>query len=132
MKTTVKTESAPQAIGPYAQAIRVEGGASLLFTSGQIAMDPETGALIDGDVRTQTRQVMENLKSVLAAGESSLADVIKATIFLQDMNDFQAVNEVYGSYFDPEAVPARSTVEVRRLPKDVQVEIDLVAVARPS
>ncbi len=127
MKTIVKTPNAPQAIGPYAQAIHVQGGGPLLFTSGQIAMDPATGELISGDVRAQTRQVMENLGSVLAAGKSSFADVVKATIFLKDMGDFQAVNEVYGSFFDPENVPARSTVEVSRLPKDVRVEIDLVA-----
>ena len=126
-RKTIATPNAPQAIGPYAQAIHVGGGGDLVFTSGQIAMDPSTGALIEGDVRVQTKQVMMNLGSVLEAAGSSFDQVVKATIFLKDMNDFQGVNEIYGSFFDAQRVPARSTVEVSRLPRDVLVEIDLVA-----
>jgi 2-iminobutanoate/2-iminopropanoate deaminase len=129
-RKTIATSAAPQAIGPYAQAICVQGPANLLFTSGQVALDPETGALITGDVRAQTLRVMRNLQSVLEAGSSSFGQVVKATIFLKDMGDFQAVNEVYGSFFEADNVPARSTVEVSRLPKDVDVEIEMVAVSR--
>lgn len=124
MRQIVATDRAPAAVGPYSQAVRVGG---LLFTAGQIPLTPE-GKLIEGDVREQTRQVMENLAAVLAAGGSSLERVVKCTCFLADMNDFAAMNEVYGSYFagDP---PARSAVEVARLPKDVRVEIEAVAEA---
>jgi len=122
MRQIVATDRAPAAVGPYSQAVRVGG---LLFTAGQIPLTPE-GKLIEGDVREQTRQVMENLAAVLAAGGSSLEQVVKCTCFLADMNDFAAINEVYGSYFagDP---PARSAVEVARLPKDVRIEIEAVA-----
>ena len=124
MRQIVATDRAPAAVGPYSQAVRVGG---LLFTAGQIPLTPE-GKLIEGDVREQTRQVMENLAAVLAAGGSSLEQVVKCTCFLADMNDFAAMNEVYGSYFagDP---PARSAVEVARLPKDVRIEIEAVAEA---
>jgi len=115
--------SAPQPIGPYSQAIQVD---KLIFSSGQIALDPQSGNLVEGDVGIQTKQVIENLKAVLESAGSSLAKVVKTTIYLKNMDDFARVNEVYGSYF-AESMPARSTVEVARLPKDVFVEIDCIA-----
>jgi 2-iminobutanoate/2-iminopropanoate deaminase len=115
--------SAPQPIGPYSQAIQVD---KLIFASGQIALDPQSGDLVEGDVGTQTKQVIENLKAVLESAGSSLAKVVKTTIYLKNMDDFARVNEVYGSYF-AQSLPARSTVEVARLPKDVFVEIDCIA-----
>ena len=120
----VETDRAPRAIGPYSQAVVAQG---LVFCSGQIALDPSTGQVIEGDVRAQTRRVMENLAGVLNAAGTSFARAVKATIYLKDLGDFAAVNEVYGSYFS-DAPPARATVEVSRLPRDVSVEIDLVAV----
>lgn len=120
----IQTDAAPRAIGPYSQAV-VAGG--FVFCSGQIALDPATGQIIEGDVRAQTRRVMDNLRAVLAAAGTDLGRAVKATIFLKDMGDFSAVNEVYGSYFTG-TPPARATVEVSRLPRDVRVEIDLVAV----
>jgi 2-iminobutanoate/2-iminopropanoate deaminase len=127
-KTVIATNSAPGAIGPYSQGIRV---GSLVFTAGQIALDPATGQVVAPGIAEQTAQVMENLKAILEAGGSSLAQVVKATVFLKDFNDFAAMNAVYGAYLAPEGVvpPARTTVEVSRLPKDVLVEIDLVAEA---
>lgn len=118
----VSTPSAPAAIGPYAQAVRF---GQLLFTSGQIPLTPN-GELVSGGIVEQTRQVMSNLTAVLAAEGATLQDVIKATVFLKDMNQFSQFNEVYASYF-AEHTPARSTVEVARLPRDVFVEIELVA-----
>jgi len=115
--------SAPQPIGPYSQAIQVD---KLIFASGQIALDPQSGNLVEGDVGTQTKQVIENLKAVLESAGSSLAKVVKTTIYLKNMDDFARVNEVYGSYF-AQSLPARSTVEVARLPKDVFVEIECIA-----
>ena len=123
MKRVVSTTNAPSAIGPYSQAI-VAGG--FVFCSGQIAIDPATSALIDGDVAAQTRQVMANLAAVLEEAGASFDTVVKTTIFLASMDDFGTVNEIYGGYFDA-APPARATVEVSRLPKDVDVEIDMVA-----
>lgn len=120
----IQTDAAPRAIGPYSQAIVANG---FVFCSGQIALDPATGQVIDGDVRAQTRRVMDNLRAVLAAAGTDLGRAVKATIFLKDLGDFSAVNEVYGSYFTG-TPPARATVEVSRLPRDVRVEIDLVAV----
>jgi len=114
----------PKAIGPYSPGLRV---GNLLFLSGQIPVDPATGAVVDGDVRAQTRRVMENMGALLAAGGATFAQVARCTVFLADMNDFAAVNEVYGSYFQQPA-PTRSTVQVARLPKDVRVEIDGIAV----
>src|SRR5207248_1501734 len=111
------------AIGPYSQAVRA---GQLLFLSGQVALDPATGQIVDGDVAAQTRRVMDNLAAVLKAANLSLTDVVRTTIYLADMNDFAAVNEVYGSYFDAPA-PARATVQVARLPKDARVEIDAIA-----
>ena len=123
MKHAIASPNAPKAIGPYSQAIRV---GELLFAAGQIPTDPTTGAIVDGDVAAQTRRVLDNLGAVLAAANLSFANVVKTTVFLADMNDFAAVNEVYGKYFS-EPFPARATVQVARLPKDARVEIDLIA-----
>jgi 2-iminobutanoate/2-iminopropanoate deaminase len=123
MKKIIRTTDAPQAIGPYSQAIEANG---FVFVSGQIALDPKTGAVISGDIREQTKQVMENGKAILAAAGCAMTQVVKTTIYLKSIADFTAVNEVYGSYF-PADPPARATVEVSRLPKDVTVEIDFVA-----
>ncbi len=125
-KTVISTASAPAAIGPYAQAIRT---GSLVFTAGQIALDPVTGLVVPGGIAEQTTRVLDNLKAILEAAGSSLAQTVKATVFLKDFNDFAAMNAVYGAYLAPAriAAPARSTVEVSRLPKDVLVEIELVA-----
>lgn len=125
VKQQIATEKAPAAIGPYSQAIKANG---FLFLSGQIPLHPGSGQVVGGDIRAQTEQVLKNLQAVLETAGSSLAAVVKTTVFLADLNDFTAMNEVYGRYF-PEAPPARATVEVARLPKDVKVEIDLVAVA---
>lgn len=122
----VRSDRAPEPIGPYSQAI-VAG--SLVFTSGQIAIDPQSGQLVAGGVEQQTEQVIKNLQAVLEAAGSSLDRVVKVTIFLKDMADFTKVNEIYGRYFG-QALPARSTVEVARLPKDVAVEIDCIAVVK--
>ena len=123
MKQAVSSPDAPKAIGPYSQAIR---SGQLLFLSGQVALDPATGQIVDGDVAAQTRRVMENLGAVLEAAGLSFADVVRTTIYLADMNDFAAVNEAYGGYFTAPA-PARATVQVARLPRDARVEIDAVA-----
>ena len=119
----VQTDKAPKAIGPYSQAV-VSG--DLVFTSGQIALDPVTQQLVTGDVRVQTERVMENLAAVLAAAGSSFNKVVKATIFVVDLNDFAIVNEIYGKRF-PQGPPARSTVQVAALPKGASVEIELIA-----
>lgn len=124
MRTAIRTPAAPAAIGPYSQAI---GTGNLVFTSGQIPLDPATGQLVDGDIATQTRRVLDNLAAVLEAGGATFADVVKTTIYLVDMDDFAAVNAVYGERFAG-APPARSTVAVSRLPKDARVEIDMIAV----
>jgi 2-iminobutanoate/2-iminopropanoate deaminase len=125
-KIVISTSAAPGAIGPYSQAIRA---GNLVFTAGQIALDPATGQVVAGGIREQTTRVLENLKAILEAAGSSLERVVKTTVFLKDFNDFAAMNAVYGTYLDPEGVPApaRTTVEVSRLPKDVLVEIELVA-----
>lgn len=127
-KERIQTGKAPAAIGPYSQAVKVVGW---IFTSGQIPLDPFTGEIISGSIEEQTERVVQNLKAVLEAAGSTLAQVIKTTVYLKDMNDFTAMNGVYGKYFAGEGVvaPARSTVEVARLPKDVKVEIDVVALA---
>jgi len=123
----IATDAAPAAIGPYSQAVRA---GDLLFCSGQIALDPDSGALVaEGDVRAQTERVMKNLGAVLEAGGASFATVVKTTIFLTAMTDFAAVNEVYGSFFEGFDPPARATVEVSRLPKGVMVEVDAIAIA---
>ena len=123
MRQTVSTDAAPKAIGPYSQAI-VHGG--IAYLSGQIPLDPGTGQLVDGDIAAQTERVLENLKAVLEASGASLSSVVKTTVFLRDMADFPKMNEVYGRYFSGQH-PARSTVQVARLPRDVSVEIDCVA-----
>jgi 2-iminobutanoate/2-iminopropanoate deaminase len=122
MKEVISTDKAPKAIGPYSQAIRTNG---FIFTAGQIALDPATGQLVEGDVARQTMRVLESLKGIVEAAGSSLDRAVKATVYLKDMNDFAAMNEVYARYF-PTNPPARSTVEAARLPRDVRVEIDLV------
>jgi 2-iminobutanoate/2-iminopropanoate deaminase len=123
---TVQSDGAPRAIGPYSQAVKTGGG--LLFLSGQIPLDPATGALVPGDIRAQTSRVMENLGAVLSAAGLSFSHVVKTTIYLVDLVDFAAVNEVYGQRF-PNAPPARATVQVAALPKGARVEIDAVAVS---
>ncbi|HEY5175732.1 MAG TPA: RidA family protein [Terriglobales bacterium] len=125
MREAIATTDGPKAIGPYSQAIKANG---LVFLSGQIALDPVTQQLISGDVAAQTERVLQNLAGILKAAGSSLEQVVKTTVFLKNMSDFAAMNEVYGRYFT-EAPPARSTVEVARLPKDVLVEIDVIALA---
>lgn len=124
MRQVIKTDKAPAAIGPYSQG--VEWDSKLVFTSGQIPLDPKTGQLVEGDIKVQTKQVLENLKAVLEAGGSNLKKVIKCTVFLADMNDFAAMNEVYNEYF-PQNPPARSAFQVARLPKDARVEIEAIA-----
>ena len=125
-KAVIATPSAPAAIGPYSQGMRA---GNLVFTAGQIALDPVTQQVVASGIAEQTTRVLENLKAILEAAGSSLAQVVKATVFLKDFNDFAAMNAVYGAYLGPEGVvpPARTTVEVSRLPKDVLVEIELVA-----
>ena len=125
MREVIATKDAPQAIGPYSQAIKAGG---MVFCSGQIALDPATGTIVGGEVAQQTEQVLKNLAAVLAAAGSSLDRVLKTTVFLKNMSDFAAMNEVYGRHFKT-TPPARSTVEAARLPKDVLVEIDVVALA---
>ncbi len=124
MKKIIKTKNAPAPIGPYNQAI-LKG--NLLFTSGQIAIDPSTGELKTDDIKTETKWVMENLKAVLNEAGMTFEHVLKSSIFLSDMNNFAAINQVYASYFNEENAPARETVEVARLPKDVNVEISIIA-----
>ncbi len=130
-KEKIATAHAPAAIGPYSQAIRL---GNLLFTAGQIALDPATQQIVAGGIQEQTTRVLENLKAILESAGSSLAQVVKATVFLKDFNDFAAMNAVYGKYLAPEGVlaPARSTVEVSRLPKDALVEIELIAEHEPG
>jgi 2-iminobutanoate/2-iminopropanoate deaminase len=125
MREVVSTKDAPQAIGPYSQATKANG---FVFTSGQIAIDPSTQQVITGDIAAQTERVLRNLSEILEAAGSGLGKVVRATVFLKDMDDFAAMNAVYGKYFGS-AAPARSTVEVARLPKDVLVEIDVIALA---
>ena len=124
-RTVVSTEQAPKAIGPYSQAIKAGG---MLFCSGQIPLDPQSGQMVGAsDVKAQAKRVMENLKAVLAAGSASFASVVKTTIYLTDLADFAAVNEVYGAYFEKDP-PARATVQVAALPRGALVEIDAIAV----
>ncbi len=123
MKEIITTDSAPKAIGPYSQAVRANG---FIFLSGQIPLDPATGQLIEGDVAAQTERVLENIGAVLKAAGSGLEEVVKTTVFLKDMADFAHMNEVYARYFSNQP-PARSTVEAARLPRDVSVEIEVIA-----
>jgi len=125
MKEAVHTDRAPNPIGPYSQGIRANG---FIFLAGQVALDPKSGELISGDVRQQTERTLENLKGVLEAAGANLNHVVKVTIFLKNMSDFAGMNEIYARYF-PKLPPARSTVEVARLPKDALVEIELIAVS---
>ncbi len=126
-KIRISTDLAPAAIGPYSQAIRV---GDILYTSGQIALDPSTGSVVAGGIEAQTTRVLDNLAAILAEAGLDMAHVVKTTVYLKNMADFAAMNEVYATYLAPEGVvpPARSTVEVARLPKDALVEIDLIAV----
>jgi 2-iminobutanoate/2-iminopropanoate deaminase len=124
VKEFICTENAPKAIGPYSQAVRVN---NLLFMSGQIPLDPATMQLVEGSVQVQTQRVLDNLKAVLAAAGLTLQDVVKTTVFMKNLSDFPRMNEVYAQYF-PTKPPARSTVEVAKLPREVQVEIDAIAV----
>ena len=123
MKDRVQTDRAPQAIGPYSQAVKANG---MIFASGQIPIDPATGQVIEGSIAEQTERVLNNLKAVLEAAGSSLERVVKTTVFLADLKDFGEMNEAYGRFF-AEVPPARSTVEVSRLPRDARVEIDAIA-----
>ena len=125
MREIIATKDAPQAIGPYSQAIKANG---FVFVSGQIAIDPATQQVIPGDVAAQTDRVLRNLSEILEAAETGLGKVVRSTVFLKNMSDFSAMNTIYGKYFST-APPARSTVEVARLPKDVLVEIDVIALA---
>jgi len=125
MKKIIQTERAPKPIGPYSQAIRAE---NFIFLSGQIPIDPKTGELVKGDIRQQTQQVLENMKGVLESQGLGMEDVVKVNIFLKDMGNFNQMNEVYATYFSS-SPPARSTVEVSRLPRDVDLEIEAIAVA---
>ena len=124
MKQIIHTHEAPAPIGPYSQAVRM---GHTVYTSGQIAIDPETGLLIQGNISEETHQVMRNMQGVLQAAGLGFEHVLKSTIFITNMDDFAAINEVYGSYFDSETAPARETVQVARLPKDVRVEISMIA-----
>jgi 2-iminobutanoate/2-iminopropanoate deaminase len=125
VKEVIATDRGPKAIGPYSQAIRANG---LLFVSGQIALDPSTQLLVPGEIKEQTERVMENLKGIVEAAGSALDRAVRTTVFLADMNEFAAMNEIYARYF-PAQPPARSTVQAARLPRDVRVEIDLIALA---
>jgi 2-iminobutanoate/2-iminopropanoate deaminase len=125
VKEIVATDRGPKAIGPYSQAVKANG---LVFVSGQIAIDPQTQQIVPGDIAQQTARVMENLKGIVEAAGSSMGEVVKTSVFLADMNDFAAMNEVYGRYF-ASSPPARATVQVSRLPKDVRLEIELIALA---
>jgi 2-iminobutanoate/2-iminopropanoate deaminase len=122
-KQSISSNGAPKAIGPYSPAVRT---GQLLFVSGQVALDPATGNMVEGGIAEQTRRVLDNIGALLTAGGRSFADVVRTTIFLADMNDFAAVNEIYGQYFT-QPYPARATVQVARLPKDARVEIDVIA-----
>jgi 2-iminobutanoate/2-iminopropanoate deaminase len=125
MKKVISTKNAPAAIGPYSQGIMV---GNMLFISGQIPVDPASGQIVSGDIREQTRQVMKNVSAILNEAGMTLENVVKTTIFLKDMNKFSDVNEVYKSFFNEREYPARSTIEVARLPKDVLIEIEAIAI----
>jgi len=124
MKEIISTSNAPAAIGPYSQAIKA---GNLLFISGQVPLDPATGAVVEGDITVQTRRVLDNVKAILTEAGADFSNVVKTTVFLRDMNDFVPMNRVYAEYY-PENCPARSAVQVARLPKDVSVEIETIAV----
>lgn len=124
MKEIISTSNAPSAIGPYSQAVKA---GNLLFISGQVPLDPATGEVVEGDITVQTRRVLDNVKAILAEAGADFSNVVKTTVFLKDMNDFVPMNRVYAQYY-PENCPARSAVQVGRLPKDVSVEIETIAV----
>ena len=126
MKKIIKTEKAPAPIGPYSQAVLI---GDTLYTSGQIALDASSGELVMSNITLETRKVMENMKAVLHAADMDFSNVVKSSIFLSDMGNFKAVNDVYGNYFDEDNAPARETVEVAELPKKVNVEISMIAIA---
>ena len=126
MKNVVKTDKAPQAIGPYSQAIEVNG---MVYTSGVVPIDPATGEVVNGDIKVQATRVFDSMKALLEAAGSSCEDVVKTTVFIKDMNDFATLNEIYATYFTG-TFPARSCVEVARLPKDVLVEMEAIAIKR--
>ena len=125
-KEIIKTQRAPLAIGPYSQAIKV---GNLLFISGQISINPETNEFIDGNIEMQTEQVLKNIKAILEAGNSSLEDVVKVTIYLQDIKDFSLVNKIYNKYFE-DSLPARVCIEVSKIPKNAKIEIETTAICR--
>jgi 2-iminobutanoate/2-iminopropanoate deaminase len=125
MKETISTEKGPKALGPYSQAVRANG---FIFISGQGAIDPATGTIVEGSIAQQTARTLDNVKAIVEAAGSSLDHAVKVSVFLKDMNDFAAMNEVYARYF-PKNQPARTTVEAARLPRDLRVEIDLIALA---
>lgn len=125
MKKIINTSKAPAPIGPYNQAVLVNG---ILYVSGQVPMDPSTGNLVEGDIKKETRQCMENLKAILEEAGMGFEDVVKTSIFIKDMHQFSQINEVYGSYFDADTAPARETVEVANLPRFVNVEISMIAI----
>ncbi len=125
MKKIIETKNAPAPIGPYSQAVLIN---NTLYTSGQIAIDPKSGNLITHNISDETEQVMQNIKAVLIASEMNFEDVVKASIFISNMDDFTAINAVYGSYFNEAIAPARETVQVAKLPKNVNVEISVIAV----
>ena len=125
MKKIIETKNAPAPLGPYSQAVLIN---NTLYTSGQVAINPETGNLITGNISDETQQVMNNLKAVLTTAKMDFSNVIKTTIFITDMNDFTAINSVYGSYFDEATAPARETVQVVKLPKNVNIEISMIAI----
>jgi|SRR4051812_13643433 2-iminobutanoate/2-iminopropanoate deaminase len=128
MKKIISTNEAPAAVGPYSQAVRAGG---MVFCAGQIPLDPKSGQIVTGDISAQTRRVMDNITAVLKADGLTFDNIVKTTIFLVDLNDFQTVNEIYGSYFK-QAPPARSTVQVSALPKGARVEIEVIALANGS
>ncbi len=126
MKNVIKTDKAPQAIGPYSQAIEVNG---MVYTSGVVPIDPATGEVVEGDIKVQATRVFDSMKALLEAAGSSCEDVVKTTVFIKDMNDFAALNEIYATYFTGN-FPARSCVEVARLPKDVLIEMEAIALKK--
>ena len=126
MRETIKTSNAPAAIGPYSQGIKISAG-KMVFTAGQIPLDPATGRLIEGDIASQTRRALDNVKAILAASGAGLQNVVKTTVFMADLGEFAAMNEVYGEYFSANP-PARSTIEVKALPRGAKVEIEAIAI----